>query len=128
MFTTFQIGEKLLPDKFATEDELRRLISRYSTNGRATTAADLVLGKLGVWKFSMRLAAHVAAVSFGYVNTACYLSEADCREVESGSRTVADFHRVRTQSISDESIVRFINKVEDDRLAVLLASRCSRAA
>ena len=47
MFTTFQIGEKLLPDKFATEDELRRLISRYSTNGRATTAADLGARQVG---------------------------------------------------------------------------------
>ena len=48
----------------------------------------MVQGKFGLWKPSMSTAANAVGASYGYVNTACRLSEAERRDIEDGCALV----------------------------------------
>jgi hypothetical protein len=70
----------------------------------------------------MRLAGAAAKVSFGYVHTACHLSDRNRFEIECGSKQLTDFHNGRGP-VSDEAILRFVDRVGLGRIVVVINNR-----
>lgn len=100
---------------------LAHRLARINIDWRALLAADMAAGRVNVRGLTLRQAAKLVGVSFGYVHTASKLSPEQRQQVETGKLTVAAVHRPKP-ALSDADIDAIVANYGIDHVVARLGA------